>query len=165
MSAHLNMPNYELLYIIPAQYTDAELPAVQKKVTGILEKAEVKISRHDHAGKLKLAYPMKGHRYGHYMLVEFRAEPSVIAKITTDLRLATEVVRAEVVRVEEGIRAPGPRTIVSHEEAGFRAREAAAPLSGAPAPVAAPIPVPTKPSLTSEQLEQKIEEILNEQVV
>lgn len=159
------MPNYELLYIIPAQYTDAELPTVQKKVSGILEKAGVKISRHDHAGKLRMAYPMKGHHYGHYMLAEFSADPGEVAKITADLRLASEVIRSEVVRLDEKLRLPGPRTIISHEEAGVRAREANAAAERVPAPVASAPPVPGKPALSSEELEKKIEEILNEQVV
>lgn len=154
------MPSYELLYVIPAQYTDAELPAVQKKVAAALEKAGAKVSRHDHAGKLKLAYPIRHQRYGHYLLAEFSAEPQAISAITNELRLTSEVIRSEISRVDERLRAHAPRTLVSHEEAGLRAREAA--TEKAPA---APAPAPAKPSLTSEQIEQKIEEILKEPVV
>lgn len=159
------MQNYELLYVIPAQYADSELPALQKKVAGILEKAGVTISRHEYAGKLKLAYPMKGNRYGHYVVAEFASEPAALAKITADLRLTGELIRVGIVKAEAGVRAGGPRTLVSHEEAGMRAREAAHTVLHSSAPVASPLPAPSKPALTTEQIEQKIEEILNEQVV
>ena len=52
-------------------------------------------------GKFRFAYPIKKSRYGHYVLVRFESEPSVVAKIEEGLRITNDVVRHMILRADE----------------------------------------------------------------
>ena len=157
---------YELIYILPATLSDADLPAAKAKVDGLLARLGVTAIKNDHAGKLKMAYPMMHQRYGHYLKVELEAEPAAAHKLAKELQLVPDVMRAQVIRLDGP--AHGPATLISHEEAGVRAREtarAAAAHRAAPAPLSAPVasPLPPAVKLTEEQIEEKIEKILSDE--
>ncbi|TAL19536.1 30S ribosomal protein S6 [Patescibacteria group bacterium] len=163
---------YELLYVIPARYTDTEVAGIQAKVAALLEGAGVKISRHEEAGKLKFAYPMGQDRFGHYFIAHFEAAPEAVAKIEGGLRLSTDISRHNLAKLER--EAKGPVKLLSFEEAKARAREAresrlagpaVAPGRVAPTSVAAPVQeAAVKSTLSDEELNKKLDEILNEQV-
>ena len=89
------MTQYELLYIVPAKYTESEVAGIMKKVAGLLEKHGAKLVRHEDAGKLKFAYPIDHIRHGNYVLAEFEAETSAPVLIENDIRLGltSEVLR------------------------------------------------------------------------
>lgn len=159
---------YELLYVLSAHYTDAELPQAQGKVSAALAGIGAQISRHNHAGKLKIAYPIKKTRYGHYFLAAFDAETARMKELTNRLRLTPEVIRFQVVRPETG--APTHQTLLSHEDAVSRARALRETIrSVAPAvPSFARLPIASAPTaprvqLSEEEIEQKIEKLLSEE--
>jgi ribosomal protein S6 len=159
---------YELLYILPAKHTDAELPALQAKITSLIEAAGVKIVRNESAGKLKLAYPIKNNRYGQFFLVYFDAPETVLQKVNEALRLSTDLGRFQISRA--ALPEKESMKLVSFEDAKNRAREdrAAAPShrggavedarESAPAAVS-----PKVPALSMEDLDKKLDQILNEQ--
>ncbi|MBP9748636.1 30S ribosomal protein S6 [Patescibacteria group bacterium] len=158
---------YELLYILPARHTDAELPELQAKITSLIEAAGVKVVRNESAGKLKLAYAIKNNRYGQFFLVYFEAPEAAMQKVNEALRLSTDLGRYQISRAtmpeKESMK------ILSFEDAKTRAREdrAAAPSYRGPAAAEAmPEPVPAvaaKPSaLSMEDLDKKLDQILNE---
>lgn len=160
---------YELLYILPARHTDAELPALQAKITSLLEAAGVKIVRNESAGKLKLAYAIKNNRYGQFFLVSFEADPALMQKLNETLRLSTDLGRYHITHAT--LPEKEFMKIVSFEDAKSRAREdrAAAPTYRVPAtandarPEPAPVAVAAKPAMSMEDLDKKLDQILNEQ--
>lgn len=92
--------HYELLYIVPAQYTDDELAPVKQKVRNAIEKAGGKISLEDNLGKKKLAYPIKKMFQGYYLLNYLEMESSALTGLDRDLRLTSEILRHIIVRYE-----------------------------------------------------------------
>ncbi len=97
--------NYEILYIIPAKYSETEFEEINKKVPAILEEAGAKIERTDNWGKRKLAYQIKHFRYGYYTLIIFSAEAEVLEKITQKLNLNQDVIRFQIVKeIKQGAR-------------------------------------------------------------
>jgi len=96
------MANYELLYTLPAKYTEGEIADLKNKITAELTKLDLKITRNDEIGKIKLAYPMQHVRYGHYVLVNFEAEPAAIARANDFIRLHSEIIRHQIVKPEAG---------------------------------------------------------------
>ena len=82
---------YELLYIIPATFTDEEVGAVETKVNALLTKYEGTVESTKRLGKMRFAYPIKNQRFGHYVLVMLKAEKNAIGKIETNLRITNEV--------------------------------------------------------------------------
>ena len=97
------MTQYELLYIVPAKYTEGEVAGIMKKVADLLSKHGAKLVRHEDAGKLKFAYPIDHIRHGNYVLAEFEAEPAAPKGIENDLRLGmtNEVLRFTLAKAEK----------------------------------------------------------------
>ena len=97
--------NYEILYIIPAKYSETEFEEVNKKIPAIIEEAGAKIERTDNWGKRKLAYHIKHFRYGYYTLIIFSAPGEALEKITKKLNLNQDVIRFQIVKeIKQGAR-------------------------------------------------------------
>ena len=92
------MQNYELLYIIPNQYTDDEAAKIKDKVEDMLKGHGAAISVSENQGKKKLAYPINHVAHGYYILNEFELEDGTkLAEINNFLRLDKEILRAQVI--------------------------------------------------------------------
>lgn len=160
---------YELLTILPAQYTEAELPAMRAKISALVTDAGATIVREDDAGKIKLSYPIKQSRYGHFTVVYFESEPGFLPKINNSLRLSSEIARFQILSVKK--EAKEPVKVMSYEDARGRGREtredrqkataAAVAVAGTHIQEAA---VPGAPAISMEDLDKKLDEILNEKV-
>jgi small subunit ribosomal protein S6 len=168
------MQKYELLYIVPTQFADTEIDGLREKFGKTIEQTGAKVTRNESLGKIKLAYPVKKQRHGTYVLVHFEAEPTVIAGLDRTLRLSDEVLRHIIVDL-----APGS------EKKTYQIASYVAPLSeeardmrrgpsadGAPAPrkVAPAIedtavtPKKDEPVMSMEELDKKLDEILDQDV-
>lgn len=160
---------YELLYILPTRYTDAEIEGIQTMVRGLVEKAGAKIVKEENLGRIRLAYPIKQASHGSYILAYLEAETLMVAEIEKQLRLATEVLRHMIVQLPKGI-----------PERSFLLESYVAPLSEEDeenrhphrtveaAPFVKPFePTPTEPAtheekpLSMEDLDKKLDEILD----
>lgn len=92
---------YELLYIIPATFTDDDVGGIEANVKALLEKQGATIDETSRLGKFRLAYPVKHVRHGHYVLVKFTSEGAAVAKIDEALRISNDVLRHLILRAEE----------------------------------------------------------------
>jgi small subunit ribosomal protein S6 len=161
------MQQYELLYIVPAQFADTEIDGIRERVGKMVEQAGAKVVRNESLGKIRLAYPVKRQRHGTYVLVHFDAEASAVAGLDRALRLADEVLRHIVVE-----RAPGAEKkafqIASYvAPLSEEAREMRRPAESAPRRTVAPVesaPAPVKAAeatMSMEELDKKLDEILD----
>ncbi|MFA6526396.1 MAG: 30S ribosomal protein S6 [Candidatus Buchananbacteria bacterium] len=92
------MQNYELLYIIPNQYTDDEAKKIKEKVDAILKSFGAALGIEEDMGKKKLAYPIGQVAHGYYFLNEFELEDGTkLAEINNNLRLDKEILRAQII--------------------------------------------------------------------
>ena len=151
------MKPYELLYIVPAVMTDAEAETVNAKVTEMVKATGAQIIRVENLGKIKLAYPIKHQKYGFYMLVQFDAEAEVISKLEYDLRLNENILRHQLIARGEGAdkkayKLEAYQSPISEE--GF------APRRGASAPMTAAPIIKKGPEMTIEELDKKLDAIL-----
>lgn len=154
------MRKYEIIFIIPSKYTDAEMEGVVGKVSGILKESGAEISDTFQLGKRRLAYPIDHQRNGSYVLVHFEAEPTAILKMDQTLRLTGEVLRHMIVE-----RDPHLTQIPSFSEADERRGDEARTQERRTAPAAAK-PAPSKPKdVNMEELDKKLDEILTEEVL
>lgn len=169
---------YELLYIIPATYTDEEIGTVEGSVKALLEKNGATILSTSRLGKFRFAYPIKHLRHGQYVLVKFSAESRSLGAIETALRIAPEVLRHLTLSAEEAggdkfelvqftevnIDAKEDRPRRRREEPGRETSRAdiksgVAALEGAKEEVKAPAA-----EISGEELEKKIESALEEKI-
>lgn len=143
------MNPYELLYIIPAKYTEDEVGAIHEKVKAVLTKGGAQIVVENNLGKRKLAYPVSKFKFGHEFLLSFNAEGGAVPEINRELNLTDEVSRHSITHKIAGAR-------------GLRPEEKRRPRKEevAPAPEA-----PRAPALTEKELEKEIEKILEEPII
>lgn len=86
------MRKYEVMYIIrPDVDEEAMKSAVEKFQTIITNGGEV--TKSDVMGKRRLAYEINKFRDGYYVLVNFNAEPAVVAELERVMKISDEVIR------------------------------------------------------------------------
>ncbi|NQV90542.1 30S ribosomal protein S6 [Candidatus Uhrbacteria bacterium] len=166
------MKEYELLYIVGSQFTEEEIGGIQGVVAKLLEKADAKILRNESLGKIRLAYSIKKIQHGTYILVHFDAEGSALLDVNRRLGLTDEVLRHTILERPQGA-VERVYELVSYvaplsEEAKVE-KETKRPSSTTKSPtkkapeieLAPPAPaVAEDPSLTMEELDQKLDKIL-----
>lgn len=164
---------YELLYTIPAKMTEREAHEAATGVAKEIQAAGGAIVREDRMGKRRLAYPILHAHYGYHAAVEFRMASAGLAILREKLALMSILARREIfskrlmsAEDERHERLVSERMLQEErkrraERAGVR--EEATP----PSTVTAPIPeehVGQAKKVSMEELEEKIEEILKEEV-
>ncbi len=92
---------YELLYIIPATFTDEEVGQAESEIQALIQRYGGVHKETRRLGKFKLTYLIKKVRHGHYVMVYFEAEPAAIAKINEALRIHEKVLRHLILRADE----------------------------------------------------------------
>lgn len=166
------MKFYEFLFILPSRYAENEVDGVVKTVMAVLEKGGASPVKTSVLGRLKLAYPIEGSRYGTYVLTHFNAEPSAIPALDRALTLTDEVLRHTILAAKEGDEKKkvelsayvAPLSEEAREERDTRRAPAAAPAPAA-RPAAAPAAVKAaEPALSIEELDKKLDEILDTDV-
>jgi ribosomal protein S6 len=148
---------YELLYIIPATKTDEEVAKVKDAVSALLAKHGEECSRDESLGKLKLAYPIKNIRYGHYVFACFAAEPDNILQLDEDLRHMPDVLRHVTCRMKDGAETRNVELTEYEIPDVFKKRR---PKKTAPAATPRPISKPDAKPMTEKELDEKLDKIL-----
>jgi len=90
-------PHYELLYLISNKFSEDEVKPIMEKVNALIVANGGEISLSEELGKKRLAYPIKGFRFGYYNLVEFDMAGENLAKLDRALRLMNEILRQQIV--------------------------------------------------------------------
>jgi len=89
--------HYELLYLVPANYTEEELVPIKEKVKELIAKFKGEITFEDTYGKKKLAYPIGKNFAGYYLLYEFYLPGEKLSDLNRGLKLTKEVLRHIIV--------------------------------------------------------------------
>ncbi len=87
------MNQYETVFILTPVLSDAQMKEAVEKFKGVLTQAGAEIINEESWGLKKLAYPIQKKSTGFYQLIEFKAEPSVIAKLEVNFRRDERVIR------------------------------------------------------------------------
>ncbi|HEY9765308.1 MAG TPA: 30S ribosomal protein S6 [Chroococcales cyanobacterium] len=92
--------NYETMYIIRPQLEEEAIDAVVKKFDDHIVKNGGVVEKIEKKGKKRLAYEVKDHRDGFYVLMNFQLDPGQITELDRAFKLSDEVIRHIVVRNE-----------------------------------------------------------------
>lgn len=93
---------YELFYIVPTNYTDAEVTGIMETVAAMIKKAGGEVTRHEMLARLKLAYTIERNHHGVYVLAQFKADPASINALDRQIRLTDEVIRHQLAVMPKG---------------------------------------------------------------
>jgi small subunit ribosomal protein S6 len=154
---------YENLFIVKPDATEEEIDGLVDQMSKHVTNAGGTIDKVDKWGKRRLAYKVEKNREGHYILMQFSAEPIVVKEFERRLRVQDSVIKFLTVRIDETLKrldkrkkerekrahrrpqAVAPQPSLAQQMLGGAAEGAAHPLPGAPVP-GAPVPVPAAPA-------------------
>ena len=86
------MTNYEVMFIIDPTLEDEAKEATVETVKGIIE-ADGAVDKVDVWGMRKLAYPIQKKNEGYYVVIEFKANPTLPKELDRRMRIADAVIR------------------------------------------------------------------------
>jgi len=93
--------DYELVLIISPEIPEEDVPSTIDKVSQFITGRGGEIAGVNRWGRRKLAYPIRRHLEGNYVVTQFRLDPGQVADLEASLGLAEEVIRHLVVRTDE----------------------------------------------------------------
>lgn len=95
------MRTYEALYIISPELDDSAIQTVVADVEKFITSSNGTIVRSDVWGKRKLAYTIRKHTEGVYVVLRFLASPDSIKRLEQQLKLTEAVIRYMVLYLDE----------------------------------------------------------------
>ncbi len=87
------MNKYETVFILTPVLSDTQMKEAVEKFKSVILDNEGTIVNEENWGLRKLAYPIQKKTSGFYNLIEFEAEPTLIAKLETAYRRDEKVLR------------------------------------------------------------------------
>lgn len=153
------MKTYEAMFLLdPALASD--FPTAEGEIKRILDRAEAELLGLSKWDERKLAYPIRNHKRGLYVLCYFKADSSKIAEMERDVRLSESMIRT-LILVKEGMTAeqiekalastPATEKPVSRPDDLGRGRDRDKPADAPPAPTDAKNTVAVKDSTASDK--------------
>ncbi len=96
------MNYYEILYILNPNYSKDQISGVMNEVSDFVKKKKHAIINHDFWGKKQLAYSVKKHKYGNYILLntEFQ-DTNFVNEFKIFLNLNKEVMKYMIIKLDE----------------------------------------------------------------
>lgn len=95
------MRSYELMYILDPSLDEDASGVLMGKIEDLMDKQGVEVEKTEPWGKRRLAYSIKGHRDGTYILSYLKAEPTAISELERRLRVTDGILRFLTVRMDE----------------------------------------------------------------
>lgn len=94
------MPLYEHVFLARQDVSPAQVDALVKEFTGVLEEGGGKVTKVENAGLKSLAYKIKKNRKAHYALMNIDAPAPAVVEMERRMGLSTDVIRFMTVSVE-----------------------------------------------------------------
>ena len=94
------MTNYEVMFIIDPTLEEAKKEATIETVQGIIAK-DGEVVKTDVMGMKKLAYPIAKHEEGYYVVVEFKANPTLPYELNRKMKISDAIIRHMIINQDE----------------------------------------------------------------
>ena len=95
------MNHYETVFILTPVLSDEQMKETVAKFKKLLTDNGAEILNEEAWGLKKMAYAIEKKNSGFYFLIEFKAEPSVVAKLETAYRRDEKVIRFMTVKLDK----------------------------------------------------------------
>ena len=84
---------YETLFVVKPTLTEEEIAATITKVKDVLAKEGAELVGTNDMGMRKLAYPVQKNDRGHYTVLFYKAEGTVINELERNLKISEDVIK------------------------------------------------------------------------
>ncbi len=95
------MVRYESMYILKPALEDEQREALVAKFSGIVTAEGGEIEQIDEWGNKKLAYPIDYINEGYYVLMTFKAPPTLPLELERNYKINDNVMRFMVIKLDE----------------------------------------------------------------
>ncbi len=95
------MPLYEHTFLARQDVTQAQVEALMKEFSTIIEDGQGKVTKQEYWGLKGLAFKIKKNRKAHYAFFNLDSPPAAVAEMERRMGINPDVVRFLTVRVEE----------------------------------------------------------------
>jgi len=95
------MQEYEVMYIIRPNYEEEKYAQVIEKFNALIQANGGEVTKTEPWGKRRLAYEIQKLREGYYVLLRINGEPELPRELERNFKIADEIMRYLVIRVEE----------------------------------------------------------------
>ena len=93
--------DYELVVILNPEIGDDAVPnSIQKVEQGITSRGG-EVTESNHWGRRRLAYPIKRHLEGNYVVSQVKLDPTTLPELEATLRISEDVIRHLIIRADE----------------------------------------------------------------
>ena len=93
--------DYELVVILNPEIGDDAVPnSIQKVEQGITSRGG-EVTDSNHWGRRRLAYPIKRHMEGNYVVTQVKLDPALVPELESTLRISEDVIRHLIIRADE----------------------------------------------------------------
>ncbi len=139
------MRRYETLLVLNPELPEAQTRETIDRARRVLSEAGAEDDQAQEWGMRDLAYEIRKHRRGYYVLLEYKASPEMVTELERNLKIADEVLRFISVHAVKSARRPA--TEGSGDSGGGSGAESTskqdASASNEDATVSAPAPADT----------------------
>jgi len=87
------MTCYETLFVVKPTLAEEEIAATITKVKDVLVKEGAELVGTNDMGMKRLAYPVQKHERGHYTVLFYKAEGTVINELERNLKISEDVIK------------------------------------------------------------------------
>lgn len=94
------MPLYEHTLLARQDLTQAQVEALMKEFTGVIEDGKGKITKQEYWGVKTLAFKIKKNRKAHYALFNIDSPPAAVTEMERRMGINPDIIRFLTVRVE-----------------------------------------------------------------
>ncbi len=95
------MRDYELVMVLSPEIGDEDVPAAIETINGFVADRGGEVAEVNRWGRRKLAYPIKKHTEGNYVVSQLKLDAQMAAELEASLRLSEQVIRHLLVRAED----------------------------------------------------------------
>lgn len=153
------MPRYELMYILASSVSDDQVPETSKQIEQTVSDFGGNNLNHELLGKKKLAYQIGKTRNGHYGVINFDMEGKDLANLDAKIRTQKNtIIRHLIINIDEHLERLEKDRVVQSKIKRRPPEEASTEAESKPKPEKKATPV------SNEQLDEKIEKALSEEV-
>lgn len=91
---------YENIFIVRQELSPSQVQTLSDNYSKLITDHGGEVTKTEYCGLRHLAYPIKKNSMGHYILMNLKAQPSIILELERKMRLSEDVIRFLTVNVE-----------------------------------------------------------------
>jgi small subunit ribosomal protein S6 len=119
---------YEIIFIADPNLSEPDVETLTTTVKGFVEKEGGKIEKSENWGKKRLAYEVRRHRDGYYVLLSVVGSAALVKEVERRMRVTDGIIRHLSVRVDQEIAKGDARKAArAVQEGKKRARQSTTP--------------------------------------